>query len=80
MNLSRRCGCAPLSGRCRTTWREPRSPAASAAAEHYVGWQTVLATGPVVYLIYRSYRLYLNRLEAETKHAEEVASLHLTNY
>lgn len=47
------------------------------SAAHYVGWQTVLLTGPVVYLIYRSYRLYLNRLEAETKHAEEVASLHL---
>ncbi len=46
-------------------------------AAHYVAWQTVLLTGPVVYLIYRSYRLYLNRLEAETKHAEEVASLHL---
>jgi diguanylate cyclase (GGDEF)-like protein/putative nucleotidyltransferase with HDIG domain len=46
-------------------------------AAHYVAWQTVLLTGPVVYLIYRSYRLYLNRLEAETTHAEEVASLHL---
>jgi len=46
-------------------------------AARYVGWPTMLLTGPVVYLIYRSYRLYLNRLEAETKHAEEVASLHL---
>jgi diguanylate cyclase (GGDEF)-like protein/putative nucleotidyltransferase with HDIG domain len=46
-------------------------------AARYIGWPTVLLTGPVVYLIYRSYRLYLNRLEAETKHAEEVASLHL---
>src|SRR6185295_6745636 len=26
-------------------------------AEHYVGWQWILLTGPVVYLIYRSYRL-----------------------
>ena len=50
---------------------------AVSSVAHYVGWQTVLLTGPVVYLIYRSYRLYLNRLEAETKHAEEVASLHL---
>jgi diguanylate cyclase (GGDEF)-like protein/putative nucleotidyltransferase with HDIG domain len=46
-------------------------------AAGYIGWPTLLLTGPVVYLIYRSYRLYLNRLEAETKHAEEVASLHL---
>jgi diguanylate cyclase (GGDEF)-like protein/putative nucleotidyltransferase with HDIG domain len=50
---------------------------AVSSAAHYVGWQTVLLSGPVVYLIYRSYRLYLNRLEAETSHAEEVASLHL---
>ena len=46
-------------------------------AANYIAWQTVLLTGPVVYLIYRSYRLYLNRLEGEKKHAEEVASLHL---
>ncbi len=37
----------------------------------------MLLTGPVVYLIYRSYRLYLQRLEEEKKHAEEVSSLHL---
>ncbi len=43
----------------------------------YVGWQTVLLTGPVVYLIYRSYGLYLSRLETEKMHAEEVSSLHL---
>jgi diguanylate cyclase (GGDEF)-like protein/putative nucleotidyltransferase with HDIG domain len=43
----------------------------------YVGWQTVLLTGPVVYLIYRSYGLYLARLENEKMHAEEVSSLHL---
>jgi diguanylate cyclase (GGDEF)-like protein/putative nucleotidyltransferase with HDIG domain len=47
------------------------------SAAHYVGWQTVLFTGPLMYLIYRSYRLYVNRLEAEKRHAEEVASLHL---
>ncbi len=44
---------------------------------HYVGWQTVLLTGPVVYLIYRSYRLYVERLENEKRHAEEVSGLHL---
>jgi diguanylate cyclase (GGDEF)-like protein/putative nucleotidyltransferase with HDIG domain len=31
----------------------------------------------VVYLIYRSYRLYLARLEEEKEHAEEVSGLHL---
>jgi len=50
---------------------------AVSSAAHYIGWQTVLFTGPVVYVIYRSYRLHLNRLEAETRHAGEVASLHL---
>jgi diguanylate cyclase (GGDEF)-like protein/putative nucleotidyltransferase with HDIG domain len=45
--------------------------------DHYLGWQTVLLTGPVVYLIYRSYCLYLERLEDERRHAEEVSSLHL---
>jgi diguanylate cyclase (GGDEF)-like protein/putative nucleotidyltransferase with HDIG domain len=50
---------------------------AVSSAAHYIGGQTMLLTGPVVYLIYRSYRLYLNRLEAEKRHAEEVASLHL---
>ena len=68
---------------CTSFWSLPHYLAgagiarAVSTAEHYVGWPTLLATGPVVYLIYRSYRLYLNRLEAETKHAEEVASLHL---
>ncbi|HVO97144.1 MAG TPA: HD domain-containing phosphohydrolase [Bryobacteraceae bacterium] len=46
-------------------------------ANSVVGWPTVLVTGPVLYLIYRSYRLYLQRLEDEKKHVEEVSSLHL---
>jgi diguanylate cyclase (GGDEF)-like protein/putative nucleotidyltransferase with HDIG domain len=32
---------------------------------------------PVVYIIFRSYRLYLGRLESEKQHAEEIAALHL---
>ena len=50
---------------------------AASLMSHYVGWQTVLLTGPVLYLIYRSYRLYLDRLENEKHHAEEVSGLHL---
>jgi diguanylate cyclase (GGDEF)-like protein/putative nucleotidyltransferase with HDIG domain len=46
-------------------------------ANHILSWQTVLLTGPVTYLIYRSYRLYLNRLEDEKKHAEQMSALHL---
>ena len=48
---------------------------------HYLnrmfGWQLSLMVLPVVYLIYRSYRLYLGRLEAEKDHVEEMAALHL---
>ncbi len=32
---------------------------------------------PAVYLIYRSYRLYLGKLEDEKRHVEEMANLHL---
>ena len=46
-------------------------------ADRVLGWQTVLLIGPVVYLVYRSYRLYLSRLDNEKKHAEAVAELHL---
>jgi diguanylate cyclase (GGDEF)-like protein/putative nucleotidyltransferase with HDIG domain len=42
-----------------------------------VGWQSSLFVLPVVYLIFRSYRLYLARLEAERNHAQDMASLHL---
>jgi diguanylate cyclase (GGDEF)-like protein/putative nucleotidyltransferase with HDIG domain len=50
---------------------------ALASANKFIGYPAVLLTGPVVYLIYRSYRLYLERLEDEKKHVEEVSSLHL---
>ena len=50
--------------------------AASAVNRHF-GWQTALLAIPVVYLIYRSYYLYLGRIEDEKKHAEEMAALHL---
>ena len=56
-----------------------------------VGWQTTLLVLPIIYWVYRSYRLYLDRLEDEKKrveiekrqveiekrHVEEVASLHM---
>jgi diguanylate cyclase (GGDEF)-like protein/putative nucleotidyltransferase with HDIG domain len=46
-------------------------------AIHLVGWPAVLLTGPVLYLVIQSYRLYVDRLENERKHAEAVSSLHL---
>jgi diguanylate cyclase (GGDEF)-like protein/putative nucleotidyltransferase with HDIG domain len=43
----------------------------------HIGWQSSLLVLPPIYLMYRSYRLYLGKLEAEKKHAEKVSSLHL---
>jgi diguanylate cyclase (GGDEF)-like protein/putative nucleotidyltransferase with HDIG domain len=54
------------------------------AANRMFGWEIALLVLPVVYLIYRSYRLYLDKLEDEKRHAEQqrqhaedLASLHL---
>jgi diguanylate cyclase (GGDEF)-like protein/putative nucleotidyltransferase with HDIG domain len=44
--------------------------------EHF-NWETSLLLVPVVYIIYRSYRLYLGKLEDEKRHVEEMANLHL---
>jgi len=41
------------------------------------GWLASLFVLPVIYLIHRSYRLYLARLEGEKKYAEDMASLHV---
>ncbi|MGA7886240.1 MAG: HD domain-containing phosphohydrolase [Acidobacteriaceae bacterium] len=57
----------------------------------YVGWQNALLILPIMYWVYRSYHLYLARLEgerkraemeaaqveAEKRHVEEVCALHL---
>lgn len=40
-------------------------------------WETSLLLVPAVYLIYRSYRLYLGKLDDEKRHVEEIANLHL---
>jgi len=49
-----------------------------------IGWETTLLIVPVMFWVYRSYRLYLERLETEKKrvefekrHAEDVAHLHV---
>ena len=42
-----------------------------------MGWQFSLLVLPVCYVIYRSYRLYLGRLETEKAHVEQMNSLHL---
>ncbi|HTS35447.1 MAG TPA: HD domain-containing phosphohydrolase [Candidatus Solibacter sp.] len=55
--------------------------AAAAGLVHFlntrIGWQSSLLVLPPIYLMYRSYRLYLGKLETEKKHAEQVLHLHL---
>jgi diguanylate cyclase (GGDEF)-like protein/putative nucleotidyltransferase with HDIG domain len=46
-------------------------------ANHKVGWQTSLLALVPMFVIYRSYRLYLSKLENEKKHVEDMAGLHL---
>ena len=43
----------------------------------FAGWETAVLIFPIVYLVYRSYSLYLGRLEEEKRHVTEVADLHL---
>jgi len=40
-------------------------------------WLGSLLLMPILFFVYRSYRVYLGRLEDEKRHAEEVAGLHL---
>lgn len=42
-----------------------------------IGWQTSLLALPAMFVIYRSYRLYLTKLENEKQHSEAMAGLHL---
>ena len=60
-------------------------------ANRYIGWQNTIIFMPIMYVIYRSYHLYLDRLEeqkkrvkveemqvvTEKRHVEEVCALHL---
>jgi diguanylate cyclase (GGDEF)-like protein/putative nucleotidyltransferase with HDIG domain len=51
--------------------------AAMTYISQWLGWFAALAILPVTYIIYRSYRVYLGRLEAEKHHVEQLAALHL---
>jgi len=42
-----------------------------------VGWQCAVLVFPAIYLVYRSYRLYLGRLREEKRRVVEIADLHL---
>jgi len=40
-------------------------------------WTSALVLFPLVYFVYRSYKIYLERLEKDKVHVEEIAGLHL---
>ena len=42
-----------------------------------IGWAFTLALLPLLYTIYRSYKLYMSKMEQEKNHAESMAGLHL---
>jgi diguanylate cyclase (GGDEF)-like protein/putative nucleotidyltransferase with HDIG domain len=89
----------PLRGIWRETyfWSFPYYLAGAAVVglisfcNRYIGWQSALLVLPIMYWIYRSYHLYLGRLQdekrrveieemhvrAEKRHVEEVCALHL---
>src|SRR5580704_10468066 len=51
--------------------------AATHFLSHYWGWPALLMVAPPLYLVYRSYTLYLGRIEEQQKHILEMSQLHL---
>jgi diguanylate cyclase (GGDEF)-like protein/putative nucleotidyltransferase with HDIG domain len=43
----------------------------------YMGWRALIILFPPLYLVYRSYTIYLGRVEEQQKHIAEMAELHL---
>ena len=44
---------------------------------NYVGWAALLVTFPVMYLVHRSYTIYLARAEEQQNHIKEMSDLHM---
>jgi diguanylate cyclase (GGDEF)-like protein/putative nucleotidyltransferase with HDIG domain len=44
--------------------------------DRFFPWQGLLLSGPPLYLVYRSYSLYLGRVDQQQKHIIEMAQLH----
>jgi len=73
----------------RTVWRDdylwsfPFYIAGAALAGGYSwisrseGWQSAIVAVPLFYVVYRSYRLHVGRLEFEKEHADHLAALHM---
>ena len=60
-----------------TIWLALESRAQFPGSTACSNWETSLLFVPAIYVIYRSYRLYLGKLEDEKRHVEEIANLHL---
>ncbi|HEY6392453.1 MAG TPA: HD domain-containing phosphohydrolase, partial [Bryobacteraceae bacterium] len=43
----------------------------------YQGWQSAVVAVPLFYVVYRSYRLHVGRLESEREHADRLTGLHM---
>lgn len=43
----------------------------------YAGWEIAVLVMPAIYILYRSYALYIGRLEDSKAHLEQMASVHL---
>jgi diguanylate cyclase (GGDEF)-like protein/putative nucleotidyltransferase with HDIG domain len=65
------------------TWTLPYYLLGAIAASSFgflktdAGWPALLLTLPLIYLVYRHYRLYISRVEADREHSEQMADLHL---
>ncbi len=51
--------------------------AGAVLAGETAGWYVVILFIPVVAIVYRTYQVYLDKLESQKDHAEDIASLHL---
>ena len=47
------------------------------AVSDRIGWEMALLTIPMILVVFRTYKLYLDRLKFEKVHAQKVAALHL---
>lgn len=45
--------------------------------DRFVGWSALILAVPPLYLVYRSYSVYLGRMEEQQEHIKEMAQLHL---
>jgi diguanylate cyclase (GGDEF)-like protein len=82
ISLSDRKPLVPLLRDC-FSWTLPYFAVGSAGAGAFslltlsLGWPVLLLLLPLVYMLYRHYRLHLSRSEAERRHSEEMAGLHM---